>query len=227
MTIAIEGVDASGKRTQAELLKAKVLSLGLSAVVVSFPRYEATFFGKSIGEYLNGKFGSLEVVPAHFAAMLYAGDRLESRNLIEEYTATFDVVIYDRYVASNIAYQSAKFEGDERREFISWVAIMEYEIYRLPRAEVTLLLDVPVEISSELLIKKSIRSYTDQVADLHEKDQSYLNRCRDVYLSLFENALYSNWIKINCVGKEGELRDAATISESIWQSVEGHMPVSI
>jgi len=81
---------------------------GLRAETISFPRYGHTFFSASIAEYLNGQFSGVEHTAPHLAALLFAGDRFESRDLLFQADATHDVVILDRYVASNMAYQSAR-----------------------------------------------------------------------------------------------------------------------
>src|SRR5437764_10848036 len=129
MLIAIEGIDGSGKHTQAELLKGKIRSLGKSTEVLSFPRYGQTLFAKCIAAYLNGEFGDLTSISPKSAALLYAGDRFESRDAIRQLSASQDVLIFDRYVASNLAHQAARVSNDLREDFISWLAKIEYEVF--------------------------------------------------------------------------------------------------
>ena len=75
--IVIEGIDGSGKRTQIELLVRALEAKGVAVAQIGFPNYEQ-FFGKLVGQFLNGEFGALEDVDPHFSAMLYAGDRLQA-----------------------------------------------------------------------------------------------------------------------------------------------------
>lgn len=219
MLIAVEGIDAAGKNTQARLLRERVESAGLNVGVLSFPRYGETLFAKSIADYLNGKFGTLASVDPHFSSLLYAGDRFESRNVLMSLSRSNDVLILDRYVASNLAYQAARIPEEHRREFISWLARIEYEIYDLPRAEVTLYLDVPAESSSKMLRQKGQRSYTEQVADIYERDLHYLATCRSVYQNLASLSFESDWRSVECIRPDGAMRTIEDVSELIWINI--------
>jgi dTMP kinase len=126
--IAIEGIDGSGKGTQAQLLLQRLEEQGRRATLLSFPRYEATFFGRTVGEYLNGAFGSLGQVHPFFASLLFAGDRFESRTVLTDALAANDVVVLDRYVASNVAHQAARLAGEARRQLIEAIERVEFEI---------------------------------------------------------------------------------------------------
>src|SRR5438477_4414931 len=118
MLIAIEGIDGAGKGTQSHLLRARLAQAGLHVELLSFPRYGETFFARSIADYLNGRFGPLKAIDPHLPAMLYAGDRFESRALIQQLGGAADVVLFDRYVASNLAHQAARVALDARPAFI-------------------------------------------------------------------------------------------------------------
>ena len=82
--IAIEGIDGSGKGTQAARLHTHFLSQGLKSTMLSFPRYQQTRFGQKVGDFLNGEFGTLDTVHPLLVSLLFAGDRFESRELIEQ-----------------------------------------------------------------------------------------------------------------------------------------------
>ena len=193
--IALEGIDGSGKGTQAQLLRDALIAQGSKATLISFPRYTDTFFGARIGEFLNGKFGALEDLDPFLISLLYAGDRLESRDTLLNAAAESDIVILDRYVASNVAHQSAKRTGNERRQLQEWIEHIEFEIHGLPRPTLTLLLDLPVDISQELIQQKSQRAYTDRKTDLQEADVSYMQSVREAYLDLAERS--SGWQTIS------------------------------
>jgi dTMP kinase len=220
MLIAIEGIDAAGKGTQAQLLKTKAQSYGLSVEILSFPRYGKTLFAKTIADYLNGKFGDLTSVNPYFSSLLYAGDRFESRNIVTTLSQAHDLLILDRYVSSNLAYQAARVEREDRQEFILWLARIEYGIYNLPRAPLTVYLDVPVELASKMLYKKKQRSYTTETADIYEKDTQYLATCREVYHTLASMNFESTWLPIQCSRPDGHIREIQEISDSIWSSIE-------
>ena len=184
MLVAIEGIDGAGKHTQTQLLQQKAEAAGLSTGLLSFPRYGQTLMAHSVADYLNGKFGEIDAMPAHFPALLYAGDRFESRALVRQLLDEKEVLLIDRYVASNLAHQAAKLPLEARDAFIDWLTQVEHEVYGLPPADVTVYLDVPVAVASALIAKKKPRSYTDAAADLHEKNVTYLAACLDVYTTL-------------------------------------------
>jgi len=220
MIIAIEGIDAVGKNTQANLLKERAEKAGLKVGMLSFPRYNQTTFAKSIAQYLNGGFGELDEIPPHFPALLYAGDRFESLSLINTYLSSTDLLIIDRYVSSNLAYQSAKVPKPDQEAFIDWLANIEYDIYKLPEANITLHLDLPVEAASRLLYKKKARSYTSEKADLHEKNRDYLSKCHSVYRYLAARSFRSQWITIDCSDPSQDIRDINDIHHSMWDAIK-------
>ena len=118
--------------------------------MLSFPRYQQTRFGQKVGDFLNGEFGTLDTVHPLLVSLLFAGDRFESRELIEQSLADHDVVVCDRYVASNVAHQGAKVSDGERAELIEWIQQLEFSIYKLPTPQLTLFLDLPVKFAQQL-----------------------------------------------------------------------------
>ncbi len=212
--IAIEGIDGSGKGTQAARLRAALASRGLKVDLISFPRYSETFFGARIGDFLNGRFGSLADVHPFLAATLFAGDRMESRELLRQSLAANDVVVLDRYVASNIAHQAAKRDGAERRQLTQWILNLEFDVNQLPRPDVALLLDLPAATAQMLIARKNARSYTDRAADLQEADAAYLENVRRVYLDLASDA--AGWRVID-VERQGRLRPIDEIAAEVLE----------
>jgi len=211
--IAIEGIDGSGKGTQAKLLSERFSAEGVSAALLSFPRYSETTFGGFVGEYLNGRFGSLDEVHPFLAALLFAGDRFESRRILLEAIERHNVVICDRYVASNVAHQAAKRAGADRDELIRRIETVEFEVFALPRPNRTILLDLSVENARRLIAKKAKRTYTDQTEDLHESDGLYLGAVGDVYRS--RQAADLSWVRIDCEAA-GVVRPIDDIREEVW-----------
>jgi dTMP kinase len=219
MIIAIEGIDASGKRTQTQLLRRIAARNGLSVATLSYPRYGQTFFAEAIAKYLNGGFGDLAAVDPHFAGLLYAGDRLESRHVIEELAGGNDLLIIDRYVASNLVYQAAKVASFARPSLMAWLATVEYEVYHLPHADLTFFIDTPVATAFQLLQTKTKRSYTSEVADLHERDRSFQATCRELYVEMVDQQYCGTWIRVPSTDEVGNLRSREDVALIVWEAV--------
>ena len=214
--IVIEGIDGSGKGTQAQQLTERLTATGRRVRLLSFPRYRETLFGHAIGDFLNGRFGQLDQVHPFLASVLYAADRFESKQVLIEALQEFDVVVCDRYVPSNLAHQGAKVEGSERDELLQTIERIEFDIFSLPRPALVVLLDMPVEIAQRNIAAKKPRSYTDKAADLQEADAVYLQRVRDVYLQLASSN--SSWQRVESA-RAGEQRSIADISDDIFRRV--------
>lgn len=199
--IVFEGIDGSGKGTQTKLLYKHYDKKGIPVKLIDFPGYDRTFFGKVVGEFLNGDFGKLNEVHPKLSAILYAGDRYEHLKDIKSYLEKGYLIILDRYVSSNIAHQTAKLKVDDRKILEDWIEDLEYNIFGLPRPNLTIFLDMPPEYSKELVLKKEARSYTDKKEDIHEEDKTYIEKTYEVFKTLSKK---NNWVTIECVDKDIE-----------------------
>lgn len=217
LLVAIEGIDGSGKGTQAALLCERLKQAGRRATLFSFPRYQQTHFGRMVGQFLNGRFGSLADAHPFLVSLLYAGDRLESKAVLLQALAEHDVVVCDRYVPSNIAHQGAKVQGTERQELVDWILTVEHEVYGLPRPNAVLFLELPVREAQRLIAMKAQRAYTDKAADLQEADGVYLEEVRQVYLNLAGRE--AGWVRIPSLA-EGQLRSVDSIGDDLFAEVE-------
>jgi dTMP kinase len=150
------------------------------------------------------------------AALLYAADRFHARQRLVDAIAAHDLVICDRYVASNAAHQGAKLQGDDRRRLLDWLDAVEYGEFSLPRPDVVVLLDTPVGVARTLVSRKGVRGYTTLEADIHEADAEHTRATRDVYLELAERG---GWRVVTTADEDGALRDVDAIADEIWESV--------
>ena len=201
--IAIEGIDGSGKRTQVELLAKVLRARGYSVYATGFPQYDS-WFGKMAGQFLNGELGPLESVDPHFSALLYAGDRFEAKPMLEDALSNGQIVLADRYIASNLAHQTA---------FVEWIEHLEYDIYGLPREDLVLYLRVPAVEAQKLVALKSARSYTSAQKDLQEASLRHLEDAAAMYDALSKRA---NWNTIECFdSKRKQMRPADKIAMEV------------
>ncbi len=217
--IVIEGIDGSGKRTQVDFLARALAERGVAFTQVSFPRYDG-FFGKLVARFLNGEFGSLASVDPHFSALLYAGDRLESKPALEAALASGNTVLADRYIASNLAHQGARVPPAQREEFIAWLKQLEYGVYGLPAEDLVLYLRVPAAEAHRLAGERGklgARDYTKLRRDLQESDMAHLEAASEVYDSL---ARQPHWTKIECFDSEaGALRAPEAIHAGLVEAM--------
>ncbi len=158
-----------------------------------------------------------EVNP-YLTSLLYAGDRWEAKNQMYKWLEEGSVVISNRYVCSNMAHQGAKIcDVVERKKFYKWIETLEHEVYAVPKADLTVYLHVPIEIS-RVLIKTRLRESEGLKSkmDLHEDDIEYLKRVSDAYVELA--ASDSSWCTIECA-ENNQIKSKDTISEEIWHVV--------
>ncbi|HVM69588.1 MAG TPA: hypothetical protein VM204_07110 [Gaiellaceae bacterium] len=209
LLVAIEGIDGSGKGTQAGLLRERAEREGLRVATFSFPRYGANLFADACGRYLNGEWAG---APPEFAALLYAGDRLAARDELEEAVRASDVVVLDRYVASNLAHQGANAEPERREQVVSWIADVEFGVYRLPRPQLTVLLELPVERAREQVRRKAPRDYTQLAEDVLESADDHLAAAAEVYASLARSD--PSWTRVDAARPPDE------VAADVWRLVE-------
>ncbi|MEX0727390.1 MAG: dTMP kinase [Planctomycetaceae bacterium] len=220
--IVIEGIDGSGKGTQAARLVKRLEQRDRRVQLLSFPRYSETFFGEAIGRFLNGRFGELSDVHPALVSLLYAGDRFESKAVLETAQSSAEVIVCDRYVPSNLAHQGGRLQGAERQELVKWIERLEYELYQLPRPDLVILFDLPVPLAQELIARKSKRMYTDRAADIQEADSRYLAQVRETYQGL-AHANPQTWATIPCHRRD-EIRSLDEIEQDVWNLVRERFP---
>jgi dTMP kinase len=215
--VEIEGIDGSGKGTQAVRLAETAAAAGHRVQTFSFPTYDGNPFSDAVADYLNGAFGGADEVHPELAGLLYACDRLHARPKLVRALEECDLVVLDRYVASNLAHQGSKLEGEARQRLLDWLVNVEYGEFALPRPDLVVLLDAPPALARELVGRKSARAYTTLTEDIHESDVVHTGATRDVYLDL---ARREGWRVISTAGEDGAVRDIDEIAREIWAAVE-------
>jgi dTMP kinase len=169
--ISFEGLDQSGKQTQAEGVRDEVISRGRECRLLSFPDY-TTPIGSEIGRALHGErdYG------ADVMQLLYVANRHEQRAEMIRLLAEGVVLVCDRYIASSIAY------GEAQGLDPAWLA----DIQRfLPRPDLTILLD----IAPETAVRRKASG-----RDRYERDLQLLSRVRDSYR---RQAAGPGWLRLD------------------------------
>jgi dTMP kinase len=189
--VAIEGADGVGKNTTSRLLCETLQAAGKTATVIGFPRYGETVAGVTIGRYLAGDM-PVPVSP-HAAATLYALDRFEWRDQILAAVDAHDVLIFDRYVASNMAYQGARVPAEGSRALMEWILALETGQFALPAPALSIYLNTPWDLARALILQKAERSYTARSFDEYEADVVLQQRVRANYESIVAANLLGPW----------------------------------
>lgn len=182
MLIAIEGVDGAGKRTLTEGLRSAFEADGKSVTSLSFPRYHQSVTADLAAEALHGGHGDLSS-SVYAMAVLFALDRTGARDEIAELEASHDVVILDRYVASNAAYSAARLHQGVDGEVVTWVRELEFERLAMPAPDWQVLLAVPTDVASQRAQARAEQE-VDRARDAYERDDGLQRRTSDVYAEL-------------------------------------------
>jgi len=217
LLLVFEGIDGSGKGTQAARLAETAAGRGYSVASFSFPLYDDNPFSRAIGAYLNGEYGGLDEVHPALSALLYACDRQHARPQLVAALEECDLVVCDRYVASNLAHQGSQVEGAERERLLEWLAEVEYGEFALPRPGLVVLLDAPPTLARELVARKGARSYTSLDHDILESDTAHGDASREIYLDL---ARREGWHVVGTAGEDGSVRSVDEVAGEIWAVVE-------
>ncbi len=208
--IVIEGSDGSGKATQTRKLFERLRDLEVKVRRVSFPNYESEA-SALIKMYLRGDFGgSAADVNPYAAATFYAVDRFADFFEWKDFYNEGGLILSDRYVGSNMAYQAAKLnKKTERTKFFAWLDELEYKHFGLPRPDLTIFLDMPPEISAILRRQRGRE-------DIHESDAAFMKKAYEIYREI---AAKYNWKVVNCADVNFA-RSTTDIHEDVLRLVE-------
>jgi len=216
--IVIEGTDCSGKQTQTEELVKKLKLLGYKAISFSFPNY-ASPTGKIIGDDYLGKSKpslfteGIENVDPKISSLYYAADRAYNIDIISKYLEDDYIVILNRYVESNMAFQGGKIKDIKKRHMMyEWLDNLEFVLLDLPRPDLVIFLYLPYEHVC-LIKKEQGKKVSENI--LHMAEIAY-----------FELANIYDYQKINCL-KENKLRSIEDISNEILEKVKEFLEMEV
>ena len=189
--IALEGLDGAGKRTLVGAVVARLTEQGLTVGTLDFPRYGRSVHADLASEALKGAHGDLSD-SVHAMAVLFALDRSGAVGELGELLAGHDLVILDRYVASNAAYGAARLHQGADGEFVGWVQNLEFERLGLRRPDLQLYLDVPVALAAQRARGRESADASRSL-DAYERDRGLQERTGEVYRELAVKDWISPW----------------------------------
>ena len=220
--IVIDGTDGSGKATQVALLAKKLKKEGKTVKIVDFPEYYKNFLGAFIGHCLSEQYYNWLGVHPKIASVVYAADRYESSEEMRNWLKKGYVVIANRYVSANQIHQGGKIKSEKKRnDFIKWLDEMEYEVFKIPRPDITLYLSLPINIVLQLLkdreSSKMKRAYLKKKKDVYEADVNFLKNSIKSAMKLEKEV--QNFLRIDCA-PEGKILSREDIHEMVYESVK-------
>ena len=189
--VVIEGLDGAGKNTLTRRLLDALSALGVRTTTVAFPRYDADVHAELARDALHGRLGDV-ADSVHAMAVLFALDRRAAADDLRAAVAGHDLVLVDRYVASNAAYGAARLHQGACGEFVAWVHALEIERFGLPVPDRHLLLDVPRAVAAERAAHRE-RTRAGPPRDRYESDAGLQDRTADVYRELAAAGWLAPW----------------------------------
>lgn len=213
--IVIEGLDGSGKATQTNLIYEHLQKRGNSVCKLSFPDYNDPS-SSLVKMYLNSEFGpSPEDVNAYAVSSFFAVDRYASyKRFWKDKYENGQVILADRYTTSNAIYQLARLEKSLWNEYITWLEDYEYGKLELPKPDMVIYLDMPIDISQRFMTKRY--DGDESKKDIYEKNINFLEKCRNTSLYAAEKL---GWKIINC-SENGKPRTISEINNNIENLIE-------
>lgn len=215
--IIIEAGDGSGKATQTEKLYQRLVEEKRKVRKVSFPDYQSNS-SALIKMYLNGDFGnSPDAVNPYAASSFYAVDRYASyKRDWGDFYKQGGIIIADRYTTSNMVHQAVKIIAqEEKNAFLDWLWDLEFVKFGLPIPDGVIFLDMP-PLYSKMLREERAKTLGQQIPDIHERDEQYLENCYINYCAIADKY---HWRKIPCIHHK-RLKTVDEIHEEVYQSVQ-------
>lgn len=205
MIIAVEGIDGAGKNTLVTAVTNQLRSQGHSVSSMTFPAYRQTIFADFADQALHGQLG--DTADSTWAmALLFALDRKERRQAIVDAARENDVLIIDRYVASNAAYSLARTQNPA---IVEWIEKTEFEDFQLPLPDVQVCLATSVGVAADRARKREA-SDVQRTRDAYEKDSGLQERTLVAYQMFAEGSWQSPWLMLT--GDDGADRLVEWIS---------------
>ncbi|MCR4564001.1 MAG: deoxynucleoside kinase [Clostridiales bacterium] len=214
--IVIEGLDGSGKSTQTALIKEKIEQSGKTLKQIKLPDYESDS-SALVRMYLAGEFGTdPNDVNTYATSLFYTVDRYANFTKVwkEDYL-NGSIILADRYTTSNAVHQMVKLPKDKWDEYLNWLEDIEYNKVGIPKPDIVVFLDMPVDVSQRLMTERY--SGDENKKDVHEANVAYLNACH-------ESALYAadrlGWYVVKCSDGNNP-RAIEEINSDIFKEIKG------
>lgn len=222
--IVFEGIDGSGKLTQAKLLVRRLKREGFKAAAVDFPRY-GNLSASFVEAYLRGEFGKATAVKPEVASLFYALDRYAASFSLRRLLSKGVILVADRYTSSNIGHQGGKLIKNPARwrAYIRWIDTLEYVMLGIPRPDQIFLLQTDPSFSRRTAQQRShakernVEHSVKKGKDIHEKDIAHLRAAAASYRRFARE--FPRGVRAITVAESGKFLSKEKIHEMIWKEV--------
>jgi dTMP kinase len=218
--IVLDGTDGVGKATQTALLVSRFVKEGYEVGAVEFPQYGSRS-AMMVEDYLTGKYGSAEEVGPYVASLFYALDRYAALHVINSALSEGRHVVANRYTASNMGHQGGKIRDvEERKKFWHWLLNLEFEILKLPKPNLTIILHVPAEIAQNMASTRGHQEYLlmKKKLDIHEGTLQHLKETEEAYLML-PKTFPEDFVLVECC-ENSKMLPPEMINGRVWEIVK-------
>lgn len=218
--IVMEGLDGAGKSTQIELLKDYLSRDDIKYKYLHFPQTDSPtprLYGEMVANFLKGDYGNIDTVNPYLVALLYAGDRNDAKETLNNWLNENYFIVLDRYVYSNMAFQGAKFNTpEEKQKLKQWIENLEFQYNKIPKPTLSIFLHMNFEFVSQKLKDTrngNDRKYLDGKKDIHESSLGFQKKVENEYMRLV--AEETDFHSINCFDESGETLSPGAIHGKI------------
>lgn len=214
--IVIDGIDGSGKQTQTELLLKYLKQKNKKVIMQSFPNYQSDS-SKPVKLYLSGQLSKkADEINSYQSSVLFAVDRFCTLKMMYNQIQENNVILFDRYVSSNMLHQGGKIEDPiELDKYLNWLDDFEFNLMKLPRPDLIFFLDMPPDKSLELANQR--KEYKGDIKnDIHEQDKNHLIHAYQTGINI---AKKYQWTIISCVDDKNQIKSSDNIHKEIVEIV--------
>ena len=217
--IVIAGGNGAGKKTQCDILVARLKQEGFVGAYADFPQHDklSSYF---VRKYLNGEYGHPNEIGPYRASIFFALDRYDDSARLHKELERGSIIVSNRYVSANIGHQGGKIKDEtERNKFLNWLLDFEFNLMKIPKPDLVIFLHVSRDIADKLVERKeaSTRRYIKLgKKDAHEIDPEHNKNAEKAFIYASEKY---GWPIVECVAN-GVLRSRESIHEEIWSIVK-------
>lgn len=214
--INFEGLDCSFKETNTKRLYNYIKeNITDKVLLLSFPNYESES-ALFVKKYLDGQYGKASDVDPYQASVCYAIDRFDTiyEMKVKEKLDEGYIIILDRYIGSNLIFQTTKLKKISTLHvdsYIDWALDFEYNRLKLPKEDIVIYMDMPVEVSHNIMLERKLKN--GMSTDGHESNYEFMKNVESTAKNIIVPKLGYKVVK--CTNEDNTIRTEDEIFTNI------------